>query len=323
MSTFFLVSGFLAGPVAAQDSEPLPTLISRLKADCPDRETAARQGRELADRILQALEQRRLDAGNAGQPEAGGQAAEGAARFLAVEFYRLAGADREARVELQEIAAAGPTDGDRAKALYLLGEEYFLREAYVPRASRTGRTRASAYAYWIQLGERFPQSPWAREVERPLRYLRLLRGAPAPAFAGRFVVPPAMDRGLELTPEALKGRVLLASFWRSDNPAEREFQVELAARLASLRGRTSAAPVEVVGVNLDLDRKACEKAIEEWDLRRPQLHDGKGFATPLAEAFGIPRVPHWLVLDGEGKVAYLGADPNACLTELARAAGKP
>jgi hypothetical protein len=209
-----------------------------------------------------------------------------------------------------ELASAGPLDTNRALALFVLGEDQFLRE----RCLSSGGRRGADY-YWSLLIERFPDSDWARRAERPMRYIGFLKGGlQAPAFAGVFEQTSAPGQPLEkrsYSLEGLRGQVVLLEFWTAADAGRGERVKTLAAGLASnlkeypdLEGK-----VQALGVNLDATREPFDAAIAVLGTPWPELHDGRGFRTPLAEAFAIPRAPHWVVIQGAGgHVVYIGSD---------------
>jgi hypothetical protein len=246
----------------------------------------------------------------------------GRARLLAAEILAQAGRSTEASRLLASVAESGPTEDDRAKALYLLGERYFFQGRLTP-ATGSG-TRGSAIESWSALAERFPQSGWAQKVARPLRYLRFLDGAEAPPFEASFLDGGNAQGGKEsrFSAEDLGGKVVALDFWRSSTPSQRGFEEVLARDLKQafvdypeLQGK-----ILVLGVNLDADRAAFQAAVEDWGIPWPQHHDGMGFETPLAALFGIPREPHLVLIDPQGRIAYLGPDSRKFFAALSREA---
>jgi tetratricopeptide (TPR) repeat protein len=223
-----------------------------------------------------------------------------AARFLAAEVRLLARDLPGARKVWQEVVDAAPPPQDRARALFLLGESYFLRGEF-----------RTALRHLVQVPELAPDSEWGRAAERMSRYARLQRpGQSVPEFTVTFQAGP---REWTCRSTDLKGKVTLFYFWRASSPGLEAFEKTLAADLPKalaeypvLQGR-----VDVFGVNLDSRRDDFEGALERLRVTWPQHHDGKGFRTPLAEVFAVPRSPHWLVVDRNGKIAYLGGDSEA------------
>ncbi len=277
-------------------------LLARLRRDFPDREAVVRGGDAVPRALLEFAEEHAEDAARAD--------AVGQARQLAAEAYMVMGRRAEALRLYGDLASAGPLDAHRALALFVLGEDQFLRERYLSSGGRRG-----ADYYWSLLSERFPDSDWARRAERPMRYLGFLKGGrPTPAFTGVFERASAPGEPLEkrsYSAEGLRGQVVLLEFWTAADPGRGDRIKTLAAGLASnLKEYPDlAGKVQALGVNLDTTREPFDAAIAVWDTPWPELHDGQGFRTPLAEVFAIPRAPHWVVIEASGgRVVYIGSD---------------
>ena len=327
-----LLAAALPGGLEGEEKpagEPLAVVLERLKERFPDRSSVREHAREIVSELLELA--RSEAAGGGATP------ARGKARLLAAEILLLRGETREARDLLAQVASEGPSDDDRARALYLLGDTLFFREVYGSPPKAEGRPGGNAAQYWEELAEKYPESHWARRVERPLRYLRLLGGGPVPEFREKFSQPAGMEvegaevKGAEVEYALtdLRGKAVVLDFWRSTTPGQVDVEKQFAKDMTSilkeyqeLRGK-----VVILGVNLDSRHSDFEAAVQSAGIPWPQHHDGQGFETPLARLLGIPREPHYLVLDPEGRVAYLGAsEPDfrrALTRELKRLRGVP
>jgi hypothetical protein len=268
-------------------------LLEELRSEFPDRDSAQEGSKQVAARLQEFIDR------HPGAPESG------QARALAGEVMLLGGDREGARRIWEELARQGPSDEDRARGLYLLGDYYYLRDAATSK--RRARYLQIAYGYFRALRDHFPDSRWMVAARRPLRYLDLIKEKTLPAFEATF---RQGEKELEVSQESLRGKLVLMDFWRAKTRNQRDFEQTLQEGLAAalreypeLDGR-----VQVLGVNLDRDRGTFEAAVKEWRLSWPQHHDGKGFDSPLVSLFGIPRLPHWAVVDPEGKILYLGAD---------------
>ena len=297
----------------------LADLTDRLGREYPDREAVVRGGDGVPRALLEFAKTHAGDIALAADV--------GRARQLAAEAFLVQGRRAEALSIYADLASTGPLDTHRALALFVLGEDQFLRERYLS----TGRRRAADY-YWGLLTRRFPQSDWAGRAERPMRYIDLLKGGrKAPTFVGTFEQAAAPGEALEkrsYSTEGLRGKVVLIEFWTAAVPGRGERVKTLAAGLASnlkeypdLEGK-----VQALGVNLDTSRELFDAAIAAWGTPWPELHDGQSFRSPLAEAFAIPRVPQWVVIEASGgRVVHIGADYDRFLAaasrELRRARG--
>ena len=318
------LAGFLGVSATIRDfqrfsgEEPKPSLqsldgiIQDLRARYPDRESVAENSPEIAA-ILTQFADREVADREVVSP--GGRSEAGKARLLAAEILLLGGQLRDGRDLLGDVVNRGPLDEDRAQALYLLGEVYFFKELYVPQAQETAGSRTNAIHSWRLLSERYPSSPWARRIERPLKYLKLLEGEALPPFREKF---SAQGSETECSLDALRGKVVVLDFWRSSTRGTEESERELARdmlgaldKYPDLKGK-----VEVLGINLDIGRAAFESAVKAWQIPWPQHHDGLQFETPLAKHFGIPREPHRVVIDPEGRLVYMGADHDGFFRAL-------
>jgi hypothetical protein len=236
--------------------------------------------------------------------------------LLAAEVLFLGGASSEGRQLLDQVAKNGASEDGRARALYLLGEQLFFLEKYLPEPASEGSAKPSAYQYWQALNEKYPDSAWSRRAAVPLRYLRFLKGEPLPAFRETFHALGQSD--VDRSSDALRGKVLVLDFWKGSTPGQQDFEIQLATDMKSnferypdLRGR-----VEILGVNLDLRTVDFARAVNDWRVPWPQHHDTLGFDTPLARLLGIPRAPHLVVMDPAGHLAYMGADRQAFFRSL-------
>ena len=291
------------GPPGAE--APLPrdgfaVLEARLREDFPDRRSVEERG----DRLVTSLWEYLATAPDG--PDAT------RARSLLAEILMLLGERPRALALLDEVARFGEGDARRARALYLLGEDRFFQEEYLRRELRSGRVLPGAADYWRPLAERFADSPLAAAVARPLRYFDLLEGAQSLTFeVPAFEATPDLDgKAVEFSSASLRGKVVVLDFWRSSTRGQDEFERSFAVDLAQwaeneagIRGK-----FQVLGINLDKDRARFEEARSAWEIPWPQLHDGKGFSTPLAELFAIPRLPHRVVISTEGRLVFIGAE---------------
>ena len=222
------------------------------------------------------------------------------ARSLCAEVL-LIGGDRGRAIGHWRAMAEDRGDPEaQAWGLYLLATDYYLREESI-----------RALEFYSRLVDDFPRSEWAEKARTPLQYLALLSSRDMPAFE---IVVKKSGKKAKLNLTNLAGKVTLVHFWRSDTAKHGEF-IETLGRNpdSSLEQAIKEYPVlrgkvMIFGVNLDTDRKSYETARDRWNIPWAQVHDSKGFATPLAKTLGIPRVPHWLVLGPGGKIWYLGAD---------------
>lgn len=278
----------LAEDDAADAGSAYVRLVDALEKEYPDRDSIQQAYRVVSERLKKFIQLN----------PAASELAE--ARSLCAEVL-IIGGDRSGAIFQWKAMAADSKDPDgQARGLYLLATDYFLRE----EGDR-------AEEYFSRLVDGFPGTDWAKKAKDPLRYLALLSSRDMPAFE---VVVKKGGKRAKLNLINLAGKVTLVHFWRSDTAKHGEFIETLGRNPESsleqairkypvLKGR-----VVIFGVNLDTDKASFEAARERWKIPWAQLHDGKGFSSPLVKTLGIPRAPHWLVLGPRGRIWYLGPD---------------
>ena len=117
--------------------------------------------------------------------------------------------------------------------------------------------------------------------------------------------------------DSLRGRVVYVDFWASwCEPCRRSFPW-----MASLHESMAARGLTIVAINLDKDRGAADKFLEEHPSPFSVAFDPSGHT---AEAFQVRAMPSGFLLDRSGKVlhAQAGFDPSraAALDTLIREA---
>jgi thiol-disulfide isomerase/thioredoxin len=103
------------------------------------------------------------------------------------------------------------------------------------------------------------------------------------------------------------GKVVLVDFWAK----QLSFSTEILPKLDALVQRYGADNLVIVGVNNDDNRAAAEEIVEQYSLRWPIHHDGKGWNNAIAERFQAKILPYYLLLDREGRLRFRGIQPNS------------
>ena len=273
---------------AAPVADAFELLAAKLQKQYPDRDSVQQAYREVEARLQEFIQAN----------PASKKLAE--ARALCAEVLLLGG-DRAGAVKHWTLMSVNSEDPEgQARGLYLLAADCFLRDE-TDKAQR----------HFSRLTGVFPKSDWSARAKSSMRYLAIQDSRSMPAFE---VTVKRGGKKAKLNPTNLAGKVTLVHFWRSDTANHGAF-IETLGRNpdSSLEQAVKEYPVlrgkvGIFGVNLDTERKIFEAARDRWKIPWPQVHDGKGFETPLARTLGIPRSPHWLVLGPAGRVWYLGAD---------------
>lgn len=99
------------------------------------------------------------------------------------------------------------------------------------------------------------------------------------------------------------GKVVLVDFWASGWPPS----VDELAHIKHVHAKYRANGFEVVGISLDGDRASLTTFLSDHPLPWPQIFIAGGdqkkpFDNPLAQQFGVDRLPYLLLIDKEGNL---------------------
>ncbi len=131
-------------------------------------------------------------------------------------------------------------------------------------------------------------------------------GCGIPAGSGHEINEGALDsfhaedlNGKVWDLEQMKGQVVLIDFWATwCGPCVQELPY-----LKTAYGRHHSEGFEIIGVSLDDGgRSAFRTFLERQDINWPQIHEGLGFDSSIARAFGVSSIPRSLLLDRDGVV---------------------
>ena len=96
----------------------------------------------------------------------------------------------------------------------------------------------------------------------------------------------------------LRGKVVLVDFWASWCRPCRKANPEVVA----LYNKYKDQDFEIIGVSLDKNKGAWEKAIEVDKLTWYHVSDLKGWQNAVAQLYGVRSVPQTFLLDAEGRI---------------------
>jgi thiol-disulfide isomerase/thioredoxin len=129
--------------------------------------------------------------------------------------------------------------------------------------------------------------------------------AKAPAIVGQkaphFTLPTVSGK---VDSDSLRGKIVYLDFWASwCDPCRRSFPW-----MTSLQQRLGPQGLVVVAVNLDKDRKAADKFLDEFPVPFTVAFDPAG---RTADLFHVPAMPTSFVLGRSGQIlhAQAGFDP--------------
>jgi peroxiredoxin len=97
-----------------------------------------------------------------------------------------------------------------------------------------------------------------------------------------------------------EGQVLLIDFWASWCGPCRRANPEVVAVFQKYHDQG----FDVIGVSLDEDREAWLKAVEDDKLTWHHVSDLKGWYSAGAELYGVPAIPHTVLVDRKGVIRH-------------------
>jgi len=109
--------------------------------------------------------------------------------------------------------------------------------------------------------------------------------------------------GREVDVQKMKGKVVLIDFWASwCGPC-----IASLPEVLEIYEKLRAKGFEIVGINLDKQRKAMDGALERFNMTWPQYFDGLGWGNKLAREYNVTAIPSMWLVDKAGKLRTLTA----------------
>ena len=188
---------------------------------------------------------------------------------------------------LRELTNTFLGSNDNIIAAYTIYSNLLMREASL-------RETRSMYA---TLGEGAKVSQYGRIIKERIKRLEKTEGgAQAPDFT---LTDP---QGNAVTMSSVKGKIKIIDFWASwcgpcrlNNPALRKLYDEL-----------HPLGLEIIGVSLDTNKAAWEKAIEKDGLTWINVSSLKGWKCDLISLYNITGVPALFVLNENNQIIATG-----------------
>jgi peroxiredoxin len=109
---------------------------------------------------------------------------------------------------------------------------------------------------------------------------------------------PTPDGSTLAVSDVHQGNVMLIDFWASWCGPCRRANPEVVAIYSEYKDKG----FEILGVSLDRDEASWKKAIEDDKLTWPHISDLKYWNSEGAELYGVPAIPHTVLVDREGKI---------------------
>jgi len=112
-----------------------------------------------------------------------------------------------------------------------------------------------------------------------------------------FELPTPDGESLRVS-EVHNGNVMLIDFWASWCGPCRRANPEVVDIYSEFKDQG----FEILGVSLDKDAASWKKAIEDDNLMWPQISDLEFWNSKGAELYGVPAIPHTVLVDREGTI---------------------
>ena len=186
-----------------------------------------------------------------------------------------------------------PTSDDAAEATLqiAIGEEF-------------AGDHQAAISWYSKIAQQFPKSPLVAKAQGAA--LRL--GLPS----RMLTLKGTTLAGAPLTTASSKGKVTIVHYWATLSPSS----VQDMLLLKQLQAKYGSSKLALVGVNLDMERKSAEAALQANRITWGQLYSRGGMESELANQLGIVSLPTMLLIDQQGKVISSGVHMAELDSEL-------
>ncbi len=194
---------------------------------------------------------------------------------------------RREQENLREATAKFLAANDNIISAYTIYSNIVMRESGLNEARRM----------YASLGEGAKNTQYGRMIkERINRLSKTVGGAKAPDFTLSDI------NGAPVTMSAVKGKIKIIDFWASwcgpcrlNNPALRKLYDEYHPK-----------GLEIIGVSLDTNKAAWEKAIEKDGLGWVNVSSLKGWECDVVRLYNISGVPSLFILDENNNIIATG-----------------
>lgn len=110
---------------------------------------------------------------------------------------------------------------------------------------------------------------------------------------------------------SMRGTIVLLDFWATwCGPCIREIPA-----LLELLREYAPEDLQILGVSLDDSERMPTERLREWlsehEMVWPQIYEGAGWESSLAQLYGVPAIPFPVLIDRDGNVAAAGGGARA------------
>ena len=135
-------------------------------------------------------------------------------------------------------------------------------------------------------------------LEQLQRALTTEKGNKLPEFS----LPDADGNSVSVAEIIGRSKLTIIDFWASwCGPCRQEMP-----SMVKLYEAYHEQGLEIVGISLDEDKSAWQKAVKEMGMKWPQLSDLKGWQSAAAELFHVKAIPLTIVIDSNGTILAKG-----------------
>ncbi|GAB4152073.1 MAG: hypothetical protein Tsb009_27760 [Planctomycetaceae bacterium] len=176
------------------------------------------------------------------------------------------------------------------------------------RSCEYHRKIPEAISCYQQLRQQFPDLLQAKRATAVLRRLQL-QGKPL------ILKGPSIDGGFVDIQDS-RNKVVLVVFWAT---GQKQFD-DIVPKLKAVRKSFSLTQLDIIGVNLDKEELAVDAYLEKTGMNWPHIfypdRKKRGWENLIAKYYAIRSIPTLWLIDKNGNVANLYADPDKLESQI-------
>ena len=185
--------------------------------------------------------------------------------------------------------------------------EAFLED--YPNSKRAPTIAASLTRNLLALNEVKEAEKWVKKLREQHPDHSATRRAEGELLRARAVGKPfrfehTTADGKTLRTADYLGKVVVVHFWRSRS----DDAIKAIPDLLRLHEEFKDRGLQLIGVNVDSDRRWADMALQKYKMPWPQFFEKKGFRGEILVKNGVVRIPTYFVIDRDGILR--SADPG-------------